>query len=355
VPAPILEGEATAGIEAPDPGAGIDGESRLAEMRAAQKAVRSVETGNRSPAEKAEAWRRFLDAYEQDLTETREDDEIRAYARRRRGYWEGRSAAETDRISDTGEPSPSTGEPETTAVPPRQPDAGSRETRRAPAEAETPEPVLRETEPAPRPRRVDPAKIRTREEARSFLAERGIPVNRESFRTAMARDDPVAVRLLLLAGPGARSGVMEDLLEEALDRGKLRVADALLSAGVEPPGGILEDAAGDGRLALVRFLWERRIGDREEALEEALDEEYWEVARYLVEVAGAPLAEFEDEAEDLLVTAAEEGDRNAVAWLIRAGLDVRDDAGEEALEEAESNEHWEVADLLRRARSGGER
>lgn len=41
--------------------------------------------------------------------------------------------------------------------------------------------------------------------------------------------------------------------------------------------------------------------------------------------------------------------------LLQAGVDVRGDVGEEALEEAESNDHREIAALLRRARSRGER
>jgi ankyrin repeat protein len=184
------------------------------------------------------------------------------------------------------------------------------------------------------------------------LAERGIPISEASLRQAIARDDPQAVRILLLAGPGMQPRALRGILNTSLEHNRLRIAGAFVEAGIRPPEGALADAAADGNLELVRFLVEQGVGDRGDALEEAVEEHHWRVVRYLVDEAGASLAPFEDEAEDLLVEMAERGNLEAVTWLLRAGVNARGDAGEDALEEAESNGHSDVVVLLRRARGG---
>lgn len=334
-PAAAWEIEADEGAVAPLPApeAEVAPEVRLAAMRDAHEALQRAEAADRPATAKAEAWRRFLDTYGEDVPETAEDEEIRAYARRRLGYWEGRAAAEAAVAEERAEAAEAAREAAAS-------DVGTPPTAPPPAD----------TGP---PTRDAAAGVRTQEEARRFLAARGVPISEDSLRQAIARDEPQAVRIILLAGPGIKPGILEDILEAALEHSRLRIVGAFLEAGVRPKENALEKAAGDGRLDVVRLLVGHGIGDRREALEDALDDRHWQVARYLVDEAGVSLSEFDDEAEDLLVDMAERGELEAVAWLLRAGVDARGDAGEDALDEAESNDHADVAALIRRAR--GER
>jgi serine/threonine-protein kinase len=309
----------------------------LADMRVARDDLLTLETSSSRASDMAEGWSRFSTAFADDLPGTEEDDRIRALARQRQGYWEGRSAAERE-MTARSNPVP-------------RPQSAPAQTTREPTPIAS-EPSLADSETAEPPAEVRPSSVKTPKEARQALETRGISASSESLERALAEDDAQLTRWILLArpdlAPNRRAG--RRLLRRALDAGRLGFAASLLDAGVEADDDDLADAAKRGDLRVVQLLASRRQGDLEEALEDALDSRQWQTARVLVQ-NGVDLRDFEDETEDTLLELAERGDAAGVRWILENDPGLSSGVWRKAQEKAQQGGHSDLAQAIRRAKS----
>ncbi|MBZ0112691.1 MAG: hypothetical protein K8J08_09530, partial [Thermoanaerobaculia bacterium] len=310
----------------------------LTDMRVARDELLTLETSSPRASDLAEGWSRYSTTFADDLPGTEEDDRIRALARQRQGYWEGRSAAEREMASRST--------------------PADRKPRPEPAEtAPAPIPVAPRTtvaqEEAAEPREdVRPVTVKTPQEARRALEARGITASGEALERALNEDDEQLTRWILLARPelAANNRAGRRLLRRALDAGRLGFAASLLDAGVEANDDDLADAAKRGNLRVVHLLASHHQGDLEEALEDALDSRQWQAARVLVQ-NGGNLRDFKGETEDTLLELAERGNAAGVRWIIENDPGLSPDVWREAQEKAQRGGHSELAQAIRRAKS----
>ena len=313
----------------------VSPEEILAEMRSTRDQVLTLETQPGPASEKAEAWRRYLEAYPDDLTDTEEDNRIRDLARQRQGYWQGRSEVTTV----TSQPRP------TNAPAPIPPSEG---------EDTVQEEIISDPTPSTsnQPKRpIDKRPARTAAEARIQLKARGIRPSSEALQRAVNQNDAELARLLILARPdllpSGRPG--RRLLHRSLDEHRLDIAKTLLDRGVQPSDDFIVDAAKEGDVAVVSLLAERRMGDLEDALEEALDAYQWKTARILSQ-NGQSLTQFMGETQSLLLESAESGDVEAVQWLIRDDPGLPQKVWTKAHAKALEGGHRDLATTIRNSK-----
>ncbi len=310
-----------------EPAPAVDADALLSEMRLARDELLALETSNPTASDLAAGWRQFLISFSTDLAETEEDDRIREVARQRQGYWEGRDAAEQE-AAQVAQAAPSSQPPRATANRPGAADRPGTNVPRGP----------RRNGATPEGRRALPNEPITSSQAREFLTARGIEPSTAALKTAVDRGDGRMAVLLVLADPSivpaGKPG--RQMLEEAVERHRFDLATALYDGGARPDDDFITGIASDGDLPALRFLGERRAGDLEEALEDALDSDEWEAARYLVQI-GVPLSGAVSEATDMLIDLAEDGDADGIRWLLSVDPGIADRRWNKAIEVA--NEH----------------